>query len=93
MQDFFLQLFNGDMSSGFGEEYNIFACEQGILIAETLQTKEEIVKFHKADWEDQKKMVPGLSTSHSGGTFGMSCQLAISYLPMIRDEKIDTIIK
>ena len=32
----------GDLSAGFGLDYNLFACEQGILIADALQSKERI---------------------------------------------------
>lgn len=82
---------------GFGEQYNTFALEQGILIAEALQTKERIIEFKDMDWEVQKKMVPGLSNEHSGNTFGLALRGAIAYLPQLlvnkRDDKIDTIIK
>lgn len=82
----------GDMNAGFGREYNLFSCEEGIKIAESLKTKDKIIEFHKATWEEQKIMVPTIDDGHSGNTFGMACKLAIAYLPMIRDKKIDTII-
>lgn len=82
---------------GFGEKYNTFALEQGILIANSLETKEKIIEFKDMDWEDQKKMVPGLSDEHSGNTFGLALRGAIAYLPQLlanrRDDKINTIIK
>jgi hypothetical protein len=92
----FFEELTGGLDQGFGLEYNLFCCEQGMLIAESLQTKEKIVEFHKADWDIQKKMVPTISDEHSGNTFDMSCRLSISYLPQlkikIRDEKIEDII-
>jgi hypothetical protein len=47
---------------GFGSQYNIFALEQGILIPETLQTKEKIIEFNQLGFDEQKKLVPGLSS-------------------------------
>jgi len=64
-KDFFESLgvkFNG----GIGEKYNIFALEQGILIAEALETKDKIIEFKDLDFDEQKKLVPGLSDEHSG---------------------------
>lgn len=95
-QEFFENLAGGKLDVGFGLDYNIFCCEQGILIADTLQSEEKIKEFHKASWDDQKKMVKGLSDDHSGNTFGMSCRFAMGYLPMtkakIRDGKINDIL-
>ena len=82
----------GDMNAGFGRNYNLFACEEGIKIAESLKNKDKIIEFHKETWENQKLMVPTIDDGHSGNTFGLACKLAIAYLPMIRDRKIDTII-
>lgn len=86
----------GDLSQGFGLDYNLFACEQAILIADSLQSAEKIKEFYNMDWDVQKKMVPGLSDSHSGNTFGMACRIAAVYLPItaakIRDGKIDQIL-
>jgi len=96
-KQFFESLFGGleNMEKGFGYDYNMFCCEQGILIAE-LGTKEAIIDFSKQDWSKQKEMVHGLSDDHSGNTFQMSCRLAISYLPQAksikRDEKINKIL-
>ena len=96
--EFFENLVGKDtINEGFGRDYNIFSMEEGIKIAEALQTKEEIVKFHKLDWEDQKRLVPTLGDGHSGNTFGMACRFAIAYIPQLlankRDEKIDSIIQ
>ena len=55
--------FEGD----FGE-YNYFACSQAILIANVLETEEKIIEYNKLGWEEQKRIVPGLSGEHSGGT-------------------------
>lgn len=97
---FFENLVGGkeNLEGGFGYDYNIFAIEEGIKIAESLQTKEEIVKFHKLDSNDQSKLVPTLDmNAHTGNTFGMACRFAIAYLPQLkvhkRDETIQEIIK
>lgn len=89
--NFFTNLI-GDLNRGFGEKYNLFACEEAIKIAKSLKTKDNIIAFHKYSSEDQFKMVPDLSDDHSGNTFVLSCKLAISYLPMLREKKIDKII-
>jgi hypothetical protein len=85
-----------NLNGGFGKEYNMFSLEQGILIAEALQTKEAILDFNKASWEEQKRLVPGLSDDHSGNTFAMACRGALTYLPQLivnrRDAKIEEII-
>jgi len=92
----FFEEIGGKLDGGFGLKYNLFCCEQGILIAEACQTKENIVDFNKLPFEKQLEMVPGLSDDHSGNTFGLSCRFAIAYIPMLlinkRDRKIDDII-
>lgn len=90
--NFFNELLGDSINEGFGKEYNIFCCEQAVVIAESLKTKEKIAEFFKLNY-DILEMVPLLSDDHSGNTFGMSCKLAIAYLPMLRDKKIDEIIK
>lgn len=91
-KEFFDNLLGDNMNEGFGKEYNMFCCEQGIIIAKALENKEAIIEFHKSSWAEQKAMVPGLDDGHSGNTFGMSCRLAIEYLPMLRDNKIEQIL-
>ena len=90
-----------NIDGGFGRQYNLFAMEEGIKIAEALQTRDEIVKFHGlSSWEapdlDEVNLVPTLSDGHSGNTFGMACKFAIAYLPQLlvnrRDERIDSVI-
>jgi hypothetical protein len=77
-------------------DYKIFSASQGILIANVFETKEKILEFNKMSFEDQKKIVPGLSDDHSGGTWSMTIRFAIDYLPMLlvnkRDKKIDDIL-
>lgn len=95
--EFFENLVGRDnIDAGFGRQYNLFAMEQGILIAEALQTKEAIIEFNNKDWNDQKRLVPGLDDGHSGNTFNMALRFAISYLPQLivnrRDERIDSVI-
>ena len=86
-----------NIDAGFGREYNLFAMEQGIVIAEALQTKEAIIEFKDKGWDEQKKLVPGLDDGHSGNSFGMALRFAIAYLPQIlvnrRDDRIDSIVK
>jgi hypothetical protein len=97
--EFFVSLLGGEdkLDGGFGKSYNIFAMEQGIVIAEALQTEESILDFRTKSWEDQKSLVPLLDDGHSGNTFGMSLRFALAYLPQLkvnkRDEKIDDIIQ
>jgi len=65
--EFFENLVGKDnIDKGFGRQYNLFAMEQGILIAEALQTKEAIIEFNNKDWDEQKRLVPGLDDGHSG---------------------------
>jgi len=95
--DFFENLVGKDnIDAGFGRQYNLFAMEQGILIAEALQTKEAIMEFKDKGWNEQKKLVPGLDDGHSGNTFGMALRFAIAYLPQLvsnrRDDRIDSVI-
>ncbi len=63
------------------EGYELFVCEQAVLIADNLKTFEAIDRFHQSDsWESQKAAVPGLDNGHSGNTFDMACRLAIDYV-------------
>jgi len=62
------------------EGYELFCCEQAVLIADALGTVGNVRIFYAASLEDQKRMVPGMSTDHSGNTFGAACRLAQQYL-------------
>ncbi len=62
------------------ESYELFCCEQAILIANACKTKAEIQAFKGKTWEKQLKQVKGLSDGHSGNTFGAACALAYWYL-------------
>ena len=85
-----------NFKSGFGEEYNTFVCDEAIIIAKELKTKDDIIKFHKLHPDEQKKMVPLLDMkAHSGNTLDMSCRFALAYLPKLivdnRDDKFNMI--
>lgn len=70
---------NPDFREDF-ENYELFCCEQAIIIANGCKTADAILKFTKKKWKDQKKMVPKLDSGHSGNTFGVACSLAYWYL-------------
>ena len=62
------------------EPYELFCCEQAVVIADALHTGEAIIAFHAAPWDEQKRLVPGVSDDHSGNTFGTACLLARAYV-------------
>jgi hypothetical protein len=62
------------------ESYELFCCEQALVIAKSCETKEKIQEFGDMDWKEQKELVPDLADGHSGNTFGCSLQLAYQYL-------------
>lgn len=62
------------------ETYEVFTCEQAVIIADALKSADAIRAWHGLSWKDQKAAVPGLDDGHSGNTFGMACRLAIDYL-------------
>lgn len=62
------------------EGYELFCCEQAVLIAEAMPARDGVAAFAKLSWEQQKRAVPGLDGGHSGNTFGMACRLAHFYL-------------
>lgn len=70
---------NPDFDWEYGT-YELFCCEQALLIANTLGSVEAVEAFSKQDWEQQKQAVPGLDEGHSGNTFGCACSLAHWYL-------------
>lgn len=70
---------NPDFDWEYGQ-YELFCCEQAVLIANTLGSLEAVEAFQQAEWEQQLARVPGLSDGHSGNTFGCACALAGWYL-------------
>lgn len=69
------------------EPYEIFVCQQAMLIAEGLKTLDALRSFRGLPFEQQKEKVPGLDDGHSGNTFGMSCRLA--YLLIDRPDLLE----
>jgi len=62
------------------EPYELFCCEQAVVISEAVLTVEELQAFAGLPWEAQKRRVPKLDEGHSGNTFGASCALARALL-------------
>jgi len=75
--EFFMR--NIDWGWDFGP-YELFACKEAIKLAEALKTSEGIRAFHAASYEEQLKMVPGVSPDHSGNTMGAALSFANVYL-------------
>ncbi|MEN6293177.1 MAG: hypothetical protein ABFD07_14345 [Methanobacterium sp.] len=82
--------------NGKFDDYKYFACSQGVIISNALETKERILEFNNLSWEEQKRLVPAISDDHSGGTWSLAMSAAIAYIPMLlvnrRDKKIDDIL-
>lgn len=62
------------------EDYELFCCEQAVVIAESLKTPEALKAWHDLPFGVQKTQVPALDDGHSGNTFGMACRLAQFYM-------------
>jgi len=62
------------------EPYELFCCEQAVLIANACKTVEAVAEFREKPWKEQIEQLPELSHEHSGNTFGASCVMAHWYL-------------
>lgn len=68
------------------EPYELFCCEQAVLIAKALDKgdvdKNEIAfaVFRAMSFDEQKERVPGLDDGHSGNTFDCATEMARQYL-------------
>lgn len=62
------------------ESYEMASCVDAVKIAAALNDASEIETFHALPWEEQKKVVPGLDSGHSGNTFGMAVRLAHHFM-------------
>jgi hypothetical protein len=60
------------------EHYELFCCQQAVLIANTLKTPQAVRDFGETD--DRWSLVPDLDKGHSGNTMGMATYLAYWYL-------------
>lgn len=66
------------------EGYELFCCEQAIMLADLLKTPDAIKAFHDLPWEQQLAQVPeshrDAFQGHSGNTMGASFRLAYHLL-------------
>ena len=62
------------------ESYELFCCEQAVVIAKGCKSAAGVEEFRKLKWEEQLERVPELSDGHSGNTFGFAVTLAYWYL-------------
>lgn len=60
------------------EHYELFCCEQAVIIANALKTPEAVKEW--AESSDRWELVPNLDHGHSGNTMGMATHLAYWYL-------------
>jgi hypothetical protein len=62
--------------------YELFCCEQAVMIANALETPEAVAAFHDdRDYERQHTTLPRLAwDQHSGNTFDCACSLSYWYL-------------
>lgn len=61
------------------EPYELFCCQQAVLIANTFGTPERIAAWADLPWDEQKRQLPGLDDGHSGNTFACAVGLAKFY--------------
>lgn len=61
-------------------DYELFCCEQAVVIAGALSNEERVNGFCKLTWQAQKRTVPGLDDGHSGNTFAVAAGLAALHL-------------
>lgn len=62
------------------EPYELFVCEQAMLMANSLGSSADIILFYDLSFDEQLKKVPGLDDGHSGNTFEAATKLARCYL-------------
>ena len=60
------------------EDYELFCCEQAVIIANALKTPENVENWSNSD--NRFELVPELSHDHTGNTMGCSTSLAYWYL-------------
>ena len=70
------------------EPYELFCCEEAVVIASALKTSAAVRAFKDAGWDEQKKQVPQLSGGHSGNTFEVACLLAYDFLSSMPERVI-----
>lgn len=63
-----------------GEEMELFASEQAVLLMQCFPTVAELDAFKELTWEQQCEACPALSDQHSGGTFNFALMLARAVL-------------
>lgn len=61
------------------EPYEMDCCTEALKIASACKTPEEVERFRKLDYPEQKA-IAGIHDGHSGNSFGMACRLAWLYL-------------
>lgn len=62
------------------EGYEVFCCEQAVVMANALGTHEKVRTFSKHTSDEQKRLVPDLDEGHSGNTFMAATAMGALYL-------------
>jgi hypothetical protein len=67
------------------EAYELFVCEQAVVIADALKDPAAVSTFRRLSNTEQYRLVPGVSQDHSQNTFEVACMMARIYLTKPRD--------
>lgn len=62
------------------ESYELFCCNEAVVIANACKDQETVKKFSEMGYEEQYKMIPDMSHDHSGNTIGCAISMAYWYL-------------
>jgi hypothetical protein len=62
------------------ESYELFCCNEAVIIANACKDFETVEKFSKMNYNEQYDMIPEMSHDHSGNTIGCAISLAYWYL-------------
>lgn len=70
----------GNGTQKYSRELDIEIARDAKLVADTLKTVEAVKQWDRSSYDEQQRLVPGLSEGHSGFSFSQMAHLAIEYL-------------
>lgn len=85
LPDFFKVWVNQCGDRNYGRVINILIAADAQLVADRLKTEQDIRAWYKLPLENQRNIVPGLSSGHTGMSFAQVVGLAIDYVEEASD--------